>query len=198
MLVRQSSKIELSELKLIIKPKNQDIVNIKLNLPVILNYLYILNNPLNQEDDKRKESYELTYKYGICELDNGNISFDTDDNECFNIVCAYLNTKEIDFELTHLKLDQTVTSEEINKSTKEKIKNINKFNFKYDESSLENINSLISFEFVNSNNHNVSTNNFEDELFNFIVITHENLIESYKTIVYEDLQEELMIETSFY
>lgn len=181
----RTSKIMLSQLKLIITEPNDKEIFLKIKLPTILEYLYILNNSLTKDDIEKKEKHQLTYEYSIIEQDNGSITIENDDNSCFDIICALLNTEEIDFILTAVNFKQEIIIDEQDK---------NIFSFAYDQDLLENFSSdSIKKAFVCDK---ITVQDLDEDLFDCIDVTHNALIESYKSFTYGELLDSSDIETS--
>jgi hypothetical protein len=208
-----SSCISLSKMKLSTKPEGQEIIKLKIVLPSILEYLYVLNNTFTIDDIKKKKESPLTYHYSMSEQKDGQLVIETNDNNCFHIICAFMTTEEINFKIEELYFKQEAFFFDNEKMMAYKL------NFAYNESNLnnraiENITSaLISYgescfigvskSFEIDFNAIPLTNNVEkleqtEDLIGFISHTHTNLLESYKTITYDELENEVSIETIYY
>lgn len=217
-----SSITDLKKLKLTVFPTEDEIISLKIKLPIILDYLYVLNNTFTNEDIEKKNE-DLTFKYDLTEVENGAIMIETEDNGCFSIICAFLNTHEIDFKLQELHFSQIVSSDSMNTPTGSykglSRTPINKFDVVYGSEPLENVTSEVFIENMQgwystySNDENSSIENYNEivsknedvdmldineDFLEEVVYIQKDLIGWYKTITFENLEEELTIEASIF
>ena len=104
---RFSSTITPKKLSLVAYPDDYQIANLQIKLPAMLEYLYVINEPITKDDLQNKQGEFTKNKYEIVLQNDGSLIIHSDATLQW-YVCAFLNEKEIDFKLTQLQYEQTI------------------------------------------------------------------------------------------
>ena len=104
---RFSSTITPKKLSLVAYPDDYQIANLQIKLPAMLEYLYVINEPITKDDLQNKQGEFTKNKYEIVLQNDGSLIIHSDATLQW-YVCAVLNEKEIDFKLTQLQYEQTI------------------------------------------------------------------------------------------
>ena len=105
---RFSSTITPKKLNLVAYPSKNQIVNLQIKLPAMLEYLYVINASFNSDDSQNKKGEFTKDKYELLQQEDKSFTIKSDCDELHWNICAFLNANEIDFKLIQLEYEQTL------------------------------------------------------------------------------------------
>ena len=99
---RFSSTITPKKLNLVAYPSKNQIVNLQIKLPAMLEYLYVINASFNSDDLQNKQGGFTKDKYELLQQEDKSFTIKSDCDELHWNICAFLNANEIDFKPTEV------------------------------------------------------------------------------------------------
>jgi len=95
-MLRFSSTITPKKLSLIAYPSDNQIVNLQIKLPAMLEYLYVINASLAKKDLKKKQGEFTKDKFKLIQQEDNSVIIKSECDELHWNICAFLNANEID------------------------------------------------------------------------------------------------------
>lgn len=95
-------------------PSVEELIELKVKLPTLLEYMYVSNNNLVIEDVRQDIRHLATYQYKLIELDDGDVLIELPANNhisyTFHIISAFLNASKIKYYIQEVFYEVVIES----------------------------------------------------------------------------------------